>query len=151
MWSVCTRSIEHRVFCEVNLHPCRQGAQQVSAFSLYLWLLGHCSLCIFFLIPTPACHMVERPQCCKPSSPLPHSDGIPQPLGHGEAACTKALELLALGFLLRSWTASNTSYFGLQFKLWIFLLFLFFVCFTVNTYMCLPFTNLQKVQFPVWV
>lgn len=36
---------------------------------------------------------------------------------------------------------------ALQLKLWISLLFLFCVCFTINTYLPLSFTNLQKVHF----
>lgn len=107
----------HRCIYEVfhEVYPSQQGAQQFSVclFSLLFCLLGHHSFYIFFSgshsCVSPSGGASSLPQALVSSSMLRHDHTATEAWG---GYWTKALELLALDFLVRSWTASNTCYFG---------------------------------------
>lgn len=105
-----------------------------SAFLVYIriYLYIYRYVYMFFLVPPPVSPGAASslPQALVASSTL-RCDYTATGVWGG--CLHKGTGVLALGFLLRSWTASKPVLLALQFKLGIFLLFLSYICFTVNT------------------
>lgn len=137
-------SVKHSVkwvFIHVQEEPNNSLFSFSLCFHVYWVTIG---LFFFFLVPSPTCHLVQHPHCSKPLSPLCYSDLGKQPLEFGQVACANVLELLVFGFwfggfclvfffYLEAELLKTSIILALHFKLWIFPLFLFYICFTLNT------------------
>lgn len=133
------------------IHIKKEPNNSVFAFSLYFCVFWVTIPCVFF----SGSHSRMSPmssllQALVASSTLRWDSTA---TGAWGSCLHKGTGALGFGFFtqFKLWIFLLFSLKALQFKLWIFLLFLFSVCFPVNMYLSLPFTDLQKVQFPVCV